>query len=87
MNYCIIGGYNKKYFILYYLIGKWTVPVKTGDKFPSCSGFTIDPLPGNKAVLFGGDVIDEKGKKHTTGRVFIISFTDSCVVSTFYYSC
>ena len=59
--------------------------MKTGDKLPPYSGFTIDPLPGNKAVLFGGCVIDEKGRDHTTGSVFIISFTDSCVVSSFYY--
>ena len=59
--------------------------MKTGDKFLPCCGFTINTLPGNKAVLFGGGSIDEKGQKDTTDSVFIISFTDSCVVSTFNY--
>ena len=59
--------------------------MKTGDKFPPCSGFTINTLPGNKAVLFGGRLIDEKGQGHATDSVFIISFTDICVVSTSYY--
>ena len=59
--------------------------MKTGDKLPPYSGFTIDPLPGNKAVLFGGSFVNEKGQNHARGSVFIISFTDSCVVSTFHY--
>ena len=78
----------KSIFILYHLIGtcKWIVPVKTGDKLPPYSYFNINSLPGNKAVLFGGGFIDEKGQKDTTGSsMFMISFTDSCVVSTFYY--
>ena len=60
--------------------------MKTGDKLPPCAGFTIHALPGNKAVLFGGFIIDEKGKElATSDSVFVISFTDSCVVSYCYY--
>ena len=58
--------------------------MKRGDKLPPYSDFTINTLPGNKAVLFGGGFIDEKGQNDTTDSVFIISLTDSCVVSFFF---
>ena len=57
--------------------------MKTGDEFPPCNGFTRNTLSGNRAVLFGGSFIEEEGKELDASNVFVISFTDSCVVSSF----
>ncbi len=60
--------------------GKWTVPLKSGCVFPPSTAFSINKLPGNRAILFGGvTVID--GLIHRSNDVFIISFTNKTVVS------
>ena len=62
----------------------WTIPKVTGHKFPPCSGFTINVLSGNKAVLFGGVCTDDKKQRQLTSDVFILSVTENSVVSYFY---
>ena len=42
------------YIIMIYFLGKWIAPVITGTRPPPCTYFTINTLPGNTSVIFGG---------------------------------
>ena len=70
---------------MYCPAGKWTIPVRTGDYFPPYNSFSLNPLPGNKAILFGGVAVDIWGQRSYSQNVFIISFANKCVVSYFLY--
>ena len=60
--------------------GKWIVPLKSGCVFPPSAHFSINKLPGNRAILFGGVTMID-GMIHFSNDVFIISFTNKSVVS------
>ena len=40
--------------------GEWTVPVVTDTRPPPCADYTLNSLPGNRGVMFGGMTINEK---------------------------
>ena len=56
--------------------GKWTVPERSGSIFPPCTGFTINTISGNRAIVFGGVCVTNK-----PSDVYIMSFTNKSVVS------
>ena len=54
--------------------------MKSGCVFTPSTGFSINILPGNRAIVFGGiTVIDQKF--HRSNDIFIVSFTNNTVVS------
>ena len=66
--------------IKYFLSGRWKVPVITGNRPPPCSDFSIDTLPGNRSVMFGGCTIDETGVRLVNDS-FLLSFSQNTIVS------
>ena len=61
---------NNNYNILY--IGKWSVPIISGQCPPPCHGFTLNKLPHNRGIMFGGFPLNND--------VFIIELTNDTVV-------
>lgn len=63
--------------------GGWTIQVVTGSAFPPLTGFSIDTLPGNRAIIFGGESVNEHNKlvHHLSNDVFILSYMNNFVVS------
>ena len=60
---------------------QWMVPVVSGTPPPPLAYFTLSALPDeNRAVLFGGLVIDEAGT-HRTNDTYFVSYTKDHVVS------
>ena len=71
------------YYIIIYCVlssGQWKVPIITGNRPPPSSSFSIDTLPGNKGVMFGGFTIDETGF-HRVNDLFVLSFSQNIIVS------
>ena len=70
--------------IMYYIImissGQWKVPIIKGNRPPPCAGFSINTLPGNRGVIFGGSTIDETGF-HRVNHLFLLSFSQNTIVS------
>ena len=63
-------------------IAHWTVPTVTGTRPPPLAGFTVNPLPGiNRAVIFGGMVVDDTGGFYRTNDVYLVTYTKDVVVS------
>ena len=63
-------------------IANWTVPTVTGTCPPPLTWFTLNTLPGtNRAVIFGGLVIDDTGAFYRTSDVYLIAYTKDLVVS------
>ena len=63
-------------------IANWTVPTVIGTCPPPSSWFTLNTLPGtNRAVIFGGVVIDDTGAFYCTSDVYLIAYTKDLVVS------
>ena len=61
------------------LLGKWTVPNRSGSVFPP-SAFSIDVVPGsNTAIIYGGVCIKDQ-KRTCTSDIFIMSYTKNTVV-------
>ena len=67
--YCILIT-NNNYNIL--CIGKWSVPIISGQRPPPCERFTLNKLPHNRGIMFGGDPLNND--------VFIIELTNDTVV-------
>ena len=62
-------------------IANWTVPTVTGTRPPPLAGFTLNPLPEtNRAVIFGGVVVDDTGF-YRTNDVYFVTYTKDLVVS------
>ena len=73
--------------IMYYIImiscissGQWKVPIITGNRPPPLAYFTINTLPGNRSVMFGGRTIDETGL-HRVNDLFLLLFSQNTIVS------
>ena len=66
MNYII-----NKLIIIHY-IGKWSVPIISGQRPPPCEEFTLNKLPHNRGIMFGG--------YPRNNDVFIIELTNDTVV-------
>ena len=65
-----------------YPIANWTVPTVTGTRPPPFARFTLNTLPGtNRAVIFGGLVVDDTGLFYCTSDVYLIAYTKDLVVS------
>ena len=43
------------------LLGQWIIPTISGQCCPPTSGFTIQKITNNKAVMFSGAVTNERG--------------------------
>ena len=70
-----------KLLYLLYPIAQWTVPTVTGTRPPPLAWFTVNPLPGtNRAVIFGGMVVDDTGVYYTNDAYLVI-YTKDLVVS------
>ena len=63
-----------------YSLGKWKIPVITGTRPPACSDFTINTLPGNRGVIFGGYTIDETGE-NLVDDLFMFTCSLNTIVS------
>ena len=74
--------YDFRHIFLY--IARWTVPVVTGTRPPPLARFTLNKLPdGNRAILFGGQVIDHFGH-HFTNDAYIVTYSKDSVVSCYH---
>ena len=67
--------------IMYYIImtscissGKWIVPVITGTRPPPTVYYTMNTLPDNGGVIFGGTTINETGV-HCVDDLFIFTYS------------
>ena len=65
---------------MYFSSGQWKVPIITGNRPPPCADFTINTLPGNKGVMFGGFTIDETALRRVND-IFLLSFSQNTIVS------
>ena len=63
-----------------YFAGQWNVPIITGNRPQPCSLFSINTLPGNRGVMFGGFTIDETGFRRVND-LFLLSFSQNTIVS------
>ena len=59
----------------------WTIPLRTGNNFTPCTGFTLNTLSEYKAVLFGGWALNDNGLEYPTNDIYFISFDHNVVVS------
>ena len=60
----------------------WTVPVVTGTTPPPTAYCTLDMLPSqDKAILFGGVVVDGRSIVNSTNSVYILALKKNQVVS------
>ena len=63
------------------LLGKWTVPNRSGSVFPTSAGFSIHVVPeSNTAIIYGGSCVKNQ-KRTRTSDTFIMSCTKNTVVS------
>ena len=60
--------------------GQWKVPVIIGNRPPPLIGFTINAIPGNRGIIFGGTTIDETGT-HDISDVFLMTCSQNTIVS------
>ena len=71
--------YDVYYIIIYcynlLFIGKWSVPIISGQRPPPCSDFTLNKLPHNRGIMFGGD-----GNLTWYNDIYIIELTSDTVV-------
>ena len=62
--------------------GEWKSPRITGDRPPTaCAYFSINSLPENKGIMFGGLTINETGVFNRVNDLFLLSFPQDVVVS------
>ena len=64
------------------LLGQWIIPTISGQCCPPTSGFTIQKITNNKAVMFGGSVTDERGYDIRVNSVYTCELqSDTTIVS------
>ena len=63
--------------------GKWNVPIIKGERPPPLAFFTLDVLPNDrsKAILFGGFIVPEKDKAHSSADLYLLTLSSDTVVS------
>ena len=85
VGYCsVLFHYHYDFRHIFLYIARWIVPVVTGTRPPPLAGFTLNKLPdGNRAILFGGQVIDHSGY-HFTNDVYIVTYSKDSVVSCYH---
>ena len=53
-----------------------------GDRPPPCAYFTINALPGNRGIMFGGVTIDVGTQKLTRlSDIFLLNISQDMIVS------
>ena len=68
-----------KYYNLHLSSGQWEVPVITGTRPPPLTHFSLNTLPGNRGVIFGGTTVDETGK-HRVNDLYSFSCSRDAIV-------
>ena len=64
------------------LLGQWIIPTISGQCCPPTSGFTIQKITNNKAVMFGGAVTDDEGYDKPVNSVYTCELqSDTKIVS------
>ena len=64
------------------LLGQWIIPTISGQCCPPISGFTIQKINNNKAVMFGGAVTDDEGYNKPVNSVYTCELqSDTTIVS------
>ena len=64
------------------LLGQWIIPTISGQCCPPTSGFTIQKITNNKAVMFGGSVTDDEGYAEPVNSVYTCELqSDTTIVS------
>ena len=64
------------------LLGQWIIPTISGQCYPPTSGFTIQKITNNKAVIFGGSVTDDEGYDIRVNSVYTCELqSDTTIVS------
>ena len=58
-------------------VGRWSVPIISGQCPPPCDGFTLNELPHNRGIMFGGD-----NGGDVYNDIYIIKLTKDTVVSS-----
>ena len=59
--------------------GQWKIPLITGNRPPQCAYFSLNALPGNRGVIFGGTTVDETGKHRVNDLYLVTCFQDTIV--------
>ena len=78
---CFLFNYFNKLLYCVFPIAQWTVPTVTGTRLPPLAWFTVNTLPGtNRAVIFGGMVVDDTGVYYTNDA-YLVAYTKDLVVS------
>ena len=74
------------YIIMYhvYSSGQWNIPVITGTRPPPCAHFTMNTLPANRGVMFGGVTISEGNNFHCVNDLYLFQYSDNTIVSVYY---
>ena len=75
---CVCLVYNKS--MILFSPGQWKVPFITGDRPSPCAYFTMNILPGNRCVMFGGTIIDHEDF-HRVSDVYLLSCSLDTIVS------
>ena len=70
-------------------VGQWNVPIVSGQCPPPCDTFSLNQLPHNRGILFGGirntcadDVYGESYEDLCYNDIYIIALVKNTVVST-----
>ena len=74
-KYNVYMYYTSNNYNIILFIGKWSVPIISGQRPPPCAYFTLNKLPHNRGIMFGGD-----GGGTTYNDVYIIELTSDTVV-------
>ena len=73
-------------FFVTCISGKWNIPIIKGERPPPLVDFTLDALPNDrsKAVLFGGEILTERNKFHSSTDLYLLTLSSDTVVSISY---
>ena len=61
--------------------GQWIVPVITGTRSPPLAYSTINTLPGNRGVMFGGVTINERNCYYRINDLYLFHYSRNTIVS------
>ena len=61
--------------------GQWILPIITGTRPPPCAFFTMNALPGNRGVIFGGLTINEKNRFYRINDLYVFQCYQDTIVS------
>ena len=55
-------------------LGRWKIPIITGNRPPPCAWFSLNALPGNRGVIFGGTTVNKFGKNRVNDLFLFTCF-------------